>query len=72
MENERAGVDAPATSEAGEDDLRDGRRLVLALGVLLLLVVGYFAFGMPGMDHGSAPADPAGEDHDGMDMGEDR
>jgi len=45
---------------------------IVGIGIALLaVVVGYFALGMPGMDHSpaDAEADPAGEEHDMGDMG---
>jgi hypothetical protein len=32
----------------------DGRVVVAIIGALALVLIGYFALGMPGMDHGTA------------------
>lgn len=40
------------------------RLVVVAVALVALLILGYFALGMPGMDHGPAPE----ADHEQMDM----
>lgn len=42
---------------------RSGRAVVIALAVLVAAVGGYFALGMPGMDHGSSDGSMATMDH---------
>lgn len=59
------------TQVEGSDETatRPGRGVVAAIAVGALLVVGYFATGMPGMDHGSATSDDgsmASTEHNSM------
>lgn len=57
----------PLPDEASTDQAASAstsRLLVLALVLLAIVVVGYFALGMPGMDHGPAPE----VKHEQMDM----
>lgn len=42
---------------------RSGRTLIIALAVLVVAVGGYFALGMPGMDHGSSAGSMTTMDH---------
>lgn len=52
-----------------ETATRPGRALVAAIVVGAVLVVGYFAFGMPGMDHGTTATEAgsmASMDHESM------
>ncbi len=54
-----------ATTDPEQRPPRSGRGAVVAFGVIIVAIVGYFAFGMPGMDHsGGSMADmdhPAGD-----------
>jgi len=50
-----------ATADVDQQRPRSGRAAVVALCVAILAVVGYFALGMPGMDHSGGAM--AGMDH---------
>ncbi len=55
-------TDNPADLTASRSEQRSGRILVAAIVALVVATIGYFALGMPGMDHS------AGSSMDGMSM----
>ena len=50
----------PSAPEVLESNGRSGVAAVLWFGVVVLVIVSYFAFGMPGMDHGSTASPSRG------------
>lgn len=56
-------------TDADEERTGRGRLPVLVLAAAALLVVGYFAFGMPGMDHSTSSGDGSGSEMGPMDDG---
>ena len=44
----------------------DGRRIIVFVALAVAAVVAYFAFGMPGMDHGGGSDGMASTDHSAM------
>ena len=63
--------EATATERESEPGV-DGRRIVALVAVAVAAVVAYFAFGMPGMDHGGGSDGMASMDHSEMAVGVDQ
>ena len=62
--------EATATEREPEPGV-DGRRMIAVAAVAAAAVVAYFAFGMPGMDHGGGSDGMASMDHSAMTIGVD-
>lgn len=62
--------EATATEREPEPGV-DGRRMIGVAAVAVAAVVAYFAFGMPGMDHGGGSDGMASMDHSAMAVGVD-
>ena len=55
---------ASDTPDRNTADTSGSRLVIVALVLVALLILGYFALGMPGMDHGPVPK----ADHEQMDL----
>ena len=64
-------MDDPTVAEREPEPGIDGRRIIAFAAVSLAAVVAYFAFGMPGMDHGGGSDGMASMDPSEMAVGVD-
>lgn len=64
-------MDAATVTEREPEPGVDGRRIVVLAAVAVAAVVAYFAFGMPGMDHGGGSDGMASMDPSEMAVGVD-